>query len=262
MQATKPDYSQLYAGRFQLPNTGRQPLSPEAAHAMCSTGLDAAATKAMASISPQNRQCRTQLAEELAVFLQSLPHQPSLSDCSPEEMLVYLEQHYLFRHAGTILASGQLIVAPSSISNVLSDLRMVFKEVGRADLWHNRDRHGNPASAFQLKQWQQGHEKISLKAGWRSTGAVELTEPKMLQLLSHLAQQAMRTPSTPVFDSALLTRNGFAFSLLWQTGLRGINAREITLDDFLLPGQGISQTVPGHPSSPESAAAGSASWTY
>ena len=192
----------------------------------------------MAGFSPQNRQRRTQLAQELSQFLHRLPHQPSLSDCSPEEVLVYLEEHYLLRHARTILASGQLVVAPSTISNVLSHLRMIFKEVGRGELWHDRARHGNPASAFQLKQWQQGHEKTSPRAGWRSSGAVELTEPKMLQLLSHMAQQAMHTPNKLLFETALLTRDGFAFCLLWQTGLRGINAREITLDDFMLPGQG------------------------
>ena len=224
-------------------------LSSEQAEALFTAGLDAAAIKAMASITPENRQRRTQLAQELSQFLQMLPHQPSLTHCSPEELLVYLEQQYIPRHAGTILANGQLMVAPSTISNVVSHLRMIFKEVGRGQLWHDSGRHGNPACAFQLQQWQQGHAKVSLRAGWRSTGAVELTEPKMLLLLSHLSQQAIQTPSKSVFDRALLIRDGFAFCLLWQTGLRGINAREITLDDFILPGQGrgpIRQYLDSH----------------
>ena len=47
-------------------------------------------------------------------------------------------------------------------------------------------------------------------------------------LLFHLAQQAMHIPSTPVSDRALLTRDDFAFNLLWQNGLCGINARVST----------------------------------
>ena len=58
----------------------------------------------MASISPQNRQRRTQLAQAVLQFLQRLPYQPSLSDCSPEELLVYLKQQYIPKRAGIILA--------------------------------------------------------------------------------------------------------------------------------------------------------------
>ena len=47
----------------------------------------------------------------------------------------------------------------------------------------------------------------------------------MLQLLSYMAQQTKHIPSKLLFHRALLTRDGFAFCLLWHTGLRGINAR-------------------------------------
>ena len=97
------------------------------------------------------------------------------------------------------------MVAPSTISCVLSHFRMIFKELGLGELWHDRARHGNPACAFQLKQWQQGHEKISLRSGWTSTGAMELTESKAQRLLSYMAAH----PQQVFVWEIPLARDGF-----------------------------------------------------
>ena len=63
-----------------------------------------------------------------------------------------------------------------------------------------------------------------------------MTEAKVLQLLTHLAESAFLTDSKSALDKAMLARDGFVFCLLWQTGMRGLNAAETTLDDFMLPG--------------------------
>ena len=82
LQAPRPDFGLQYAARFQ-PQPQPQaadcsmPLSSEQAEALFTAGLDAAAIKAMASISPETRQRGTQLAQELCQILQMLPHQPS-----------------------------------------------------------------------------------------------------------------------------------------------------------------------------------------
>ena len=174
-----------------------QLISPSASrqqNSVMNRGLDAAAATALASITPQNQQRRSQLAQELSVFLQQLPWQSDLQTCTPEELLVYLQLEYLPKHAGSRLPDGAVIAAPSTIATIISHLRMIFKTVGRGDIWEAEEAHGNPACSHQIKQWQQGGGKQSSKAGWRSTGAVPMTETKMIQLLQHIQQAGHAQP--------------------------------------------------------------------
>ena len=75
---------------------------------------------------------------------------------------------------------------------------------------------------------------------------MELREPKVLQLLGYLSPQAMLTPGQSATEKALFSTDGFAFSLEWQTGLRGMNASETRLKDLELPGlrQGLCCSLP------------------
>ena len=138
--ATKPGYGQQSAGRLQprVLTTARQPVSPEAARARAAQALMRLPSRPW-SASPlksptQNSACRGASRVSFRLLL----HQPSLSDCSPEEPLVYLGQVYLFRHAGTtILLNGELIRASSC--SVSSHRNMAVNAMGR-DMWHDRHR--------------------------------------------------------------------------------------------------------------------------
>lgn len=232
-----PDYQQIYAVKFMQPITPTlQPLSPAAAAHLYHCGLDAAANTAMAGINSQNRQRRGQLQQELSQHLHSLPYGTTMANCSPEDLLVFMQAVYIPRHAGTILPDGECIAAPSSIKNTLSHLRMAFKEVGRGNIWDSSATAGNPAASHQLHQWCTGHEKISLTAGFRSTSAVAMRLDTIKQLLGYLLQR-LTVAGLSSYEHALAARDGLAFCLMWQTGMRSVNAREIKLSDFLLPGQ-------------------------
>lgn len=232
-----PDYQQIYAAKFSHQhNTPAQQLDAESAATLYHAGLDAAAGKAMASISPQNRQRRSQVRDELSQHLAALPYGLGLANCSPEDLLVFMEMIYLPRHAGSILPDGTCIVAPSTISNVLSHLRMTFKELGRGDQWDDHSRSGNPAASNQVHAWARGHDKTSISSGFKTTSAVAMTESKIRQLLVHCMQQ-LTASSSSAYDRALAARDGAAFSLMWQTGMRSVNARTMKIGDFMLPGQ-------------------------
>lgn len=85
---------------------------------MFTAEIDAAAIIAWPT-SPRELPAQHQLAQELSHSLQMLPNQPSLTDYAPKELLIYLGQQYIPRHAGSVLASGQLMVAPSTISTAV-----------------------------------------------------------------------------------------------------------------------------------------------
>ena len=82
-----------------------------------------------------------------------------------------------------------------------------------AEIWLEHNGPGNTASAIKVKQREHGYNKASLRADWRFTGAVELTEPKMLQLLCSISQQALQKSGEPSVDGAHLPRDGSAFYL-------------------------------------------------
>ena len=189
-----------------------------------------------ASISSQNRQRRHQLAEEVSEFLTLMPHGRTLLTCTPEGILVYLQMVYLPQHAGTRLPSGQTVAAPSSVANVISHSRMIFKELGRGSFWNAQDHAGNPAAGHSISAWSTGYEKCSYAEGFQTTGAQEITEQKVIQLLTHLAGTAL-SAAEPAYVQALAARDGFASALLWETGLRGVNARTVRLSECTLPDQ-------------------------
>ena len=236
----QPNYAAEYAARLHdtAAPSSQQPVRHAQARAIYNAGLDAAAAKAKASVSAQNPKRRSQLRAEVSSFLAAMPYGRTLQTCTPEYLLVYLEQVYIPQHAGSQLPDGTLIAAPSNISNILSQFRLIFKELGRGAVWDDEAASGNPAAAFRLSQWRQGNEKIQTAAGFLTTGAKEMTEAEMMQLQTSLAQAAFHTADSSSYDRAVLARDGFAFCLLWQTGMRGINASDVTMDDFKLPGQG------------------------
>ena len=134
------------------------------------------------------------------------------------------------RHRGTKLASGAHTNAPSSITNAISAISMAMKDKRTAE-WHGEASNSNPCSSFEVRQWRVGYIKQQTAAGYKIKGAKELTLHKVHQVLSHLADLA---PLGTPMHRAMVARDGFAFSLLWTTGMRGINACEITIQDFSL----------------------------
>ena len=61
----------------------------------------------------------------------------------------------------------------------------------------------------------------------------EFVESKVLAMLSHLWQECQSDISP--HQHGLAARDAIAYSLLWSTGLRGINAKEVCCTDFWLP---------------------------
>lgn len=112
---------------------------------------------------------------------------------------------------------------------------MMFKELGRGDQWDGISRSGNPAASHQVRQWSTGYDHLSNDAGFMTTSAVAIQVQTVHQLLSYLLSKI--DPNTASMQNAMAARDGFAFCLMWHTGMRSVNARMIRLEDFMLHGQ-------------------------
>ena len=106
-----------------------------------------------------------------------------------------------------------------------------MKKAKRTAPWHGDNPASNPCDSHEVRQWKTGFVKQQAAAGYIAQGAKEITMGKVSKLLTHLvAQLAVGTP----VRQAAVARDGFAFSLLWSTGMRGMNACEIRMQDLWL----------------------------
>ena len=73
----------------------------------------------------------------------------------------------------------------------------------------------------------------------------ELVQSKVEAMVQHLLVDSHQAPS--LLQRCLATRDGLAFSLLWSTCLRGINAREVCCRDFWIPSSPARACQPALP---------------
>lgn len=108
----------------------------------------------------------------------------SMATAIPEDILVFLTQHWLPNHAGSPTTSGKLIAAPTSLAGVKSHLAKEFDLQGRVGDLHSRV---GPDPAAQLgklmRNMIKGYHSQAAEVGYQKIGAMHLEEAKMLQLL-------------------------------------------------------------------------------
>ena len=125
------------------------------------------------------------------------------------------------RHRGTLLPNGLHTNAPSSVMNAISAISMAMKNAGRTAPWHGESTNSNPCDSHEVRTWKVGFLKQQAAAGYVVKGAKEMTAGKVHALLTHLlAKQSLGTH----MHQAMAARDGLAFSMLWSTCMRGINA--------------------------------------
>ena len=159
-------------------------------------------------------QARTTAATELADWMHATSSW-NLQTAIPENIMVYLTQHWLPHHAGSSTPAGELMAAPSSLAGVKSHLSREFKLLGRTRVWYQGTQQGNPMHSMQVKTMVTGYANHATELGYQKKGAMPLTEPKMQQLLG-----SMHSKHSHLFDSTdllLPLGDGMLFSLMWQT---------------------------------------------
>ena len=137
-------YSQLCATSTSS-STGPQ-LSSQQVVNLYSKGLAAAADIQQQSVKASTLKVRQSAMRELADWLHST-HAASnrtVMTSIPEDILVYLTQHWLPNHGGAETAAGNRIAAPSSLSSIKSHLAQEFDLLGRTGDWNASTQSGNP----------------------------------------------------------------------------------------------------------------------
>jgi len=76
------------------------------------------------AVQPATAAARERHAAELQRWLAA--RHCSLTTCSPESLLAYVTMHWLPKHTGSELPTGERVAAPSSLANMLSHLSSHF----------------------------------------------------------------------------------------------------------------------------------------
>ena len=111
-------------------------------------GLAAAAELQKQAVKTDTLKTQQPAIGELADWLQSKQAacNRTVHNAIPEDILVYLTQHWLPNHAGSSASNEELLAAPGSLSSMKSHLSSEFEISGRTGDWNAATQTGNQVS--------------------------------------------------------------------------------------------------------------------
>ena len=121
-------------------------LDPWAAQPMYHNALHSAQATISQAREVNTTQQREKTMQELNEWLSQLPTQweKSLMTCTPADLIVFLQDHWLEAHAGTTLPDGSFISSPSGVNQCLSSMSTRVSLIGRVTSWTPETPSGNP----------------------------------------------------------------------------------------------------------------------
>lgn len=227
--------TQLRRSTIELPAAAAS-ASLKHSQQLIADGLAAAASLVSQAAQPATMSAQQRHVTELQTWLAANFPCSSLADCCPELLAVYVTMHWLPSHVGSAIpATGELVVAPASLANMLSHLSSYFEHVeGRSGPHQLLQgvQHGNPILSSAISQLRKGYSNQMRCKGVSQGAAVPVTFSQVQQLLeAHRAALAESEPGTIL--AVLLARDAFLISLLWHTALRGDNAGRLRTQDCI-----------------------------
>ena len=235
-------------GRSQLGDHGTQVSTVDAGQLYLHTLQAVQEDVLKYRVSPKTQARRQEVMEELSFWLQKLPLQRGLSHCTPEDILVYMH-HWVHKHEGALLQSGDRVCAPSSVDQSLSHMANCFDQMGRTATWNmqllDSEQHGgNPIRSQQVSDWRKAYKNLAAARGYLEKSAVPLQLADEQATLQYIKEEWL---STSGVKRALLSRDAAMRAILWQTKMRGKELGSLTLRNVLFePGCGWQQLVPSY----------------
>ena len=131
---------------YLLKQPQQSSLDPWAAQPMYHNALHSAQATISQAWEVNTTQRREKTMQELNEWLSQLPTQweKSLMTCTPADLIVFLQDHWLEAHAGTTLPDGSFTSSPSGVNQCLSSMSTGFSLIGRVTSWTPETPSGNP----------------------------------------------------------------------------------------------------------------------
>ena len=208
-------------------------LAPAAANQLYATSLGAAATVISHSNADETVGRRLCIGLEFQTWLGTLPSSSgfpvTLQTSRPEELLVFMQGHFILAHAGsTVPGLGHRVASPQGVSCALSHLSTLFEGLGRRGPYDPVHGTGNPCDCDEITRYKRGYRRDMWEAGYQESSAVPLGHPQLVALVRHLD---LREPGSP-FGQLLHERDGCLVLYSWASAMRGKEGGRLCLLDF------------------------------
>lgn len=227
------------------------PLGVTSALALYQHGLSAAAHVADHCVVASTLAKRHAVGREFEAWLARLPppFPRSLLGARPEDLLCFLQQHWVPYHGKSLVPGLEHPVAsPQGVAGAISHLSSVFESLGRHGPYDASTCCGNPCDCPNVRAYKAGYQQVMWQAGYQETPAVPITQDKVLALVAYLHKGARAAPTA--LEAISLLRDALLVEHAWLTAYRGKEGGMLCLPDLhsathapLFP-SGYDPTVP------------------
>ena len=208
------------------------PLASDSAARLYTDSLSAAAVTISHANVDSTVQRRLAVSRELQLWLECLPNDypRDLTTCRPEEILVFLQSHFIQTHVGSRAPGQPKTASPSGVATTLSHLSTTFIGLGRQGPYDHLTGSGNPCESAEITRFKQGYHRDMTSAGYQETSAVPSTLPKVEAVVNKLTQQV--TAAQHPLANICIERDALLIIYSWDSGMRGKDGGSLTLQDL------------------------------
>ena len=210
----------------------RRPLASSDAARLYTNSLTAAAAIISHANVDSTVQRRLTVSRELQMWLERLPpeYPRDLTTCRPEEILVFMQSHYIQAHVGSRSNGQPLTASPSGVATTLSHLSTTFTGLGRQGPYDRLTGKGNPCESVEITRFKQGYHRDMVSAGYQETSAVPSTLLKVEAVVNSLSERITGTRHPLV--NICSERDALLLLYSWDSGMRGKDGGSLTLMDL------------------------------
>eukprot|EP00798_Chlamydomonas_sp_ICE-L_P016039 gene16039-biopygen25035 len=228
-------FGSLVMERLERRTAGVQtgPMSVSAAEALYSRGLEGAMAIMEHQVEPETLARRDAVGEEFAFWMARLPppFPCDLRTARPEDIVCFMQTHWVQRHAGTkIPGIDRLLASPSGVESALGHLSSLIQTLGRCGPYDELTGHGNPCRGGPVQAYRRGYDRVLWKAGYQEGAAVPISKGKTEQLVRYLDGHAGRAPK--VLQRLVYFRDALMVKHVWATAYRGKEGGRLCLLDL------------------------------
>ena len=170
-------------------------------------------------------------ALELSGWLAEYGEGGDISTCTPEDILIYIMEHWLQAHKGRKRSDG--LCGPAALKSTLSSLSGFFLRLGREGRYDGASGGGNPCDSVWMEDFRKAFERVSMVAGYVEHSAVPLTEATYRQLVSYL--WGLFKDSSSLLCALMVLRDLLCSQYMWVSTQRGHDTGKLGLADFVDP---------------------------
>lgn len=175
---------------------------------------------------------------EFGAWLQHLPLEwgRTLYTAVPEDIVAYMESHWVRNHGRTVVGNDPTLMASASgAKGHLLGLEHYFAALGRVGNWNPATLSGNPCRSHQVITWRRGYKRGQWIAGVRPVAATPATATHIQQLTAPAAaSKAATAPGPPPAEGsvqhAMRVRDDGLVFYLHEAGQRAGEVRHMSLN--------------------------------